>query len=475
MPRIKRLQQALNQGRPPGCTPSGWCWLQAGVVFLPTSALISGLSLLIAITLARPQSPYRPLQRPIARALLVLAAGMVLGVSTALKPDLAAIGLFNWLPFFWFFLAIEPYLTTASSRNRVALWLIVGTVPVIVVGLLQAWLGWSTPLRALGGLLEWTMRFPERATGIFDTVNGTAGWLILCVPFLLQRLRQPAGSQVPRMLILGLIGLSTLTLLLTSSRSALVMLPVVLLLTAKWRQVPWLLFLLGIYALLAGLTLTGVIGPWPGSQVLVPDLLTAKLERLIDPSSSPMQAPEVRSSLYPLALKLMQESPWLGIGENGFRTLYLQGALPLAANEGLNHSHSLPLEFALSHGLPALALLIGSLGWVWFRAMKHWRGHPDPHGQDRAWLLAAGLLIWLHLWDIPAYDSRFNMLGWMIAAALLAMGNESISSDDERGQPGACPTGLRSQRAAEHPERPSASPQTRLPRPEMLWPGRTED
>lgn len=410
--------QTLSEGRSPGCSPTGWVSLQIGVLFLPTSALLAGLAMLIAITTCHPTGGERPLERPLARALLLLSALMLVALSTARNPGLAAIGLFNWLPFFWFFLAVEPYLRRAESRRRLGLWLVIGTVPVVVIGLLQALFGWSTPLQALGGALEWTMRYPERATGIFDTVNSTAGWLLLSLPFLLQRLREPRYRWVTAAVLV----LTSAALLLTSSRSAVALLPLVILASARKRLVPWLLLAIGLYALLVASTLAGLTDHWPGIDLLVPDLLSAKLERLINPASSTaLQMPEIRASLYPIGWRLVQSVPWLGMGENGFRSLYLAGQLPLPANEGLNHTHNLPLEFALSHGIPALVLLLLIMGSVCAAALQRWRLQGDQRGQDRAWLIAAGLIIWLHIWDIPAYDSRFNMADWLIFAALLAI------------------------------------------------------
>jgi len=434
----KQLLERLSQGRSPGCSVTGWLSLQLGVLFLPTSALFAGLSFLVAITVARPQGGPRPLQRPIAKALLVLALLMLLALTTALKPGLAALGLANWLPFFWFFLAVDPYLQRPESRRRLGLWLLVGSMPVIVVGLLQVWLGWSTPIQGLGGLVQWTMRYPGRATGIFDTINGTAGWLLLCIPFLLHRLRCHPNHPLLLGVTLTATALTTAALLLTSSRSSVLLLPLVLLLSSRRRQLPWVLAILGLYALLVGIKLTGAADQWPAIKLLVPDLLTSKLERLIDPAGASMQSPEVRTSLYPLGLQLLRGSPWLGIGENGFRTVYLSGALPLPAGEGLNHTHSLPLEFAISHGLPALMLLLAIIGHVCMSALRQWRRHSDPQGQDRAWLIAAGIIIWLHLWDIPAYDSRFNMLDWLVFAALLGISSGAVRSEGT-AQPG--PTG----------------------------------
>ena len=415
----------IDQARPQGCTLTGWRSFQLGVLFLPTSALLSGLSLVFAITVARPKPSHKPLGRPISRALALLSALLVLGVGTAIKPDLAAIGLANWLPLFWLFLAVGPYLSTAASRHRVALWIVIGTMPVIGMGLIQAWLGWSEPLEALGGLLAWPMGDPQRATGIFDTVNNTASWLLISFPFLLQRLRTPEQKPLARAMTMAVIGLASACVMLTASRMAVLMLPVAALLTTQRRRLPLLLIPISIYALLAGLKVNGLIDHWPGISVLVPDLLTAKFARLFDFMSGHSPA-EVRTSLYPIGWQLISTSPWLGIGENGFRALLLKGSIVLPTTESLNHTHSLPLEFALSHGLPALALLLAAMGWVSAKAVQHWRLHSDPQGQDRAWLLAAGLVIWVHIWDIPAYDSRFNMAGWLIFAALLAIGSRSL-------------------------------------------------
>ena len=38
--------------------------------------------------------------------------------------ELAWVGLFNWLPFFWAFWGFQPYLATAAARRRVALALV---------------------------------------------------------------------------------------------------------------------------------------------------------------------------------------------------------------------------------------------------------------------------------------------------------------------------------------------------------------
>jgi hypothetical protein len=67
--------------RPPGTSRAGWVSLQVGVLFLSSSALVSGIALLLAITLWRPQQQPAPLSRPEARLLAGLAALAAAGAS----------------------------------------------------------------------------------------------------------------------------------------------------------------------------------------------------------------------------------------------------------------------------------------------------------------------------------------------------------------------------------------------------------
>ena len=47
------------------------------------------------------------------------------------------IGLFNWIPFFWIFWAAQGLLKTKKNRNDFSLFLILGTIPVIISGIGQ--------------------------------------------------------------------------------------------------------------------------------------------------------------------------------------------------------------------------------------------------------------------------------------------------------------------------------------------------
>lgn len=97
------------------------------------------------------------------------------------------------------------------------------------------------------------------------------------------------------------------------------------------------------------------------------------------------------------------------------------------------HSHNLLLEFAVSHGLPALLLLMlvvgramaGALPLLWSRS----------EGLDRAWVLSALVMLWIHLWDLPSFDSRINLLDWMLVAAIAQITHSRASSPSPSRNP----------------------------------------
>lgn len=418
MPGIPPAAQP-HMARPPGTSRAGWVSLQVGVLFLSSSALVSGIALLLAITLWRPQQQPAPLSRPEARLLAGLSLLLLLGTALSAKAGLLAwLGLGNWLPFFWLFLAIRPYLATTAARQRVAFWLCAATVPVVVVAWLQHVLGWKGQLDALGGLIRWPMNDPITGTSLFDNPNVTGAWLALVMPFAVQRALQPHQRLWTRLLGWGLALSSVATLMLSASRNAMA----TLLLTwpaSGGRRLRW--GVLAMAAVYGALVLTSLHGNLPEPlTLLVPTSLSNKLQQL-EEGARPLQAQ--RDQIYAAALQWLGQHPWWGVGEQGFGTLYrakIQADLGSTATVAITHAHSTPLEFGLSHGIPALALL----GWVVIepivRATLGWR-HQSLAPANRCWWLAALVLIWVNLWDVPFFDSRLNMASWLVLAAVSAL------------------------------------------------------
>ena len=314
-----RLCAWLRSGCPAVASSWGWCLFQLGLLLLPSTVLLASLLFVPALVLGslRREGPYWcdrwnwPL----------LAAGglMLLSCFSAVRADLAWAGLANWLPFFWGFWGFQPYVAEAGARRRAALWLVAGTVPVVVTGLGQLWLGWQGPWQLLGGLVIWFMApggEPEgRLSGLFDYANIAAAWLALVWPLMLAALVQPDSIAVVEVWCRCWLPLGTAWCSPTRNGWGALLLAVPLVLgPVSW---PWLLPLL-VLALIPV-----VLAVLPG----VPALLQTLPERyarvgVVTPQRQSLcgerALASTRLSQWGVALQLIAERPWLGWGAAAF-------------------------------------------------------------------------------------------------------------------------------------------------------------
>ncbi|WP_255142815.1 O-antigen ligase family protein [Synechococcus sp. EJ6-Ellesmere] len=405
----------LDAARPEGASPLGWRCFQLGLLLLASSALLAGVLLLVALILGcRQRLPWW--RDRVNQVLLLVSALMVLGCFTASSGWLAWVGLANWLPFFWAFWGFQPYLVSAPARRRVALWLVAGTVPVIVTGLGQLFWGWSGPFQVLGGAIIWHLKAggnPRgRMAGLFDYANIAGAWLSLAWPFalaaLLQR-RQSWRKRLPALLItVGLVA----AMALTDSRNAWGALVLALPLVAGPARWIWLLPLLLLLLIPVGLaSLPGVpLVLQAPARALVPGVIWERLSDLEFAGRRPLAITRVNQ--WGVALQLVRGRPWLGWGAAAFSVIY-----PLrTAGIWHGHPHNLPIDLAVSHGVLVAVLLVGLVLALQIQAAR--RGMASGTVFERAWWAAFLVLMALHATDIPLYDSRINIAGWVLLAGL---------------------------------------------------------
>ena len=130
--------------------------------------------------------------------------------------------------------------------------------------------------------------------------------------------------------------------------------------------------------------------------------------------------------------QLVLQRPWLGWGAAAFSVLY-----PLYAQRKWHgHSHNLPLELAVSHGLPVALLLVGTVLTLLVVALR--RGMLRHGPMERAWWTSALVLVAMHSTDLPFFDSRLNILGWVLLAGLCGFDQavQSSESDEITAVPG---------------------------------------
>ncbi|MEB3172906.1 MAG: O-antigen ligase family protein [Cyanobacteriota bacterium] len=423
-----------------------WAFL-VGLVLLPSSALLGGLALLAALLMpgGRLDRGWDAAGKPAQGGWLLLSALLVLGAIGARSGMLAWVGLANWIPFFWAFWGFQQFLSSNRDRQLATVAIVSGSVPVLAIGLLQLVVGWQGPWQSLGGLFIWFLHDPDptvtpRFTGIFENPNLSGAWLVMVWPLamglLLELVRiRPRTPRVRHesLVTAALTGLIGLSLLLSGSRNAISLGLLAVPLVLGWRCLRWYAPL--AVAWLGAVWLAASSGAPPVlqqlSRLVVPATLWEKVARkLLSPDASASLAHRSREALWEGAKAFLGQLPPLGYGENGFRLLY-------EAKTGvyINHSHNLALEFVLSHGWLAAVLFLMLVALVLIGA---WRtGITRGNALDRAWLAATLVTIGLHGWDIPSFDSRHNVLGWVLLAGVQAFRPLPGPTPEQSSQPSA--------------------------------------
>jgi O-antigen ligase len=345
--------------------------------------------------------------------LLLAGLLMLVGCIFAQSGSLAWAGLANWLPFFWAFWAFRPHLATVKQRRQAAWMLVAGTVPVLVTGFGQMFLGWSGPWQLGGGAIVWFVapggQPSGRLSGLFDYANIAGAWLGVVWPLMLACVLRPDGWW-RRSGALALALSSAVAVLYTQSRNAMGALALAVPLVIGPLQWFWLLPLLAVLAVpLALAMLPGIpIGLKSWSAGLLPDRMAARLLE----QETPTAWKHTRLAQWGYAIELVAARPWFGWGAAAFSVLY-----PIyAAKRWHGHSHNLPLELAISYGIPVTVLIVGTVFLLLVVALKRGMLKRDP--LERAWWAAALVMVVMHATDLPLFDSRMNFLGWVLLAGL---------------------------------------------------------
>ena len=399
----------------------GWHCFQLGVFFLPSSAVISYIFLLVSLlegTFSRKDLYWKEYWN---YPLILLSFLMFLGCIRSHTGSLAWLGLFNWLPFFWCFWGFQPYLITFERRMKCASWLILGSLPVLITGFGQLWLGWEGPWQFFGGLIIWFISPGGepigRLSGLFDYANITAAWLSGVWPFCLAAVLHPfifgRNRIIPFLLLTGFV----LAMILTDSRNAwgaiFLGLPLVFG-SASWGWLIPFMLICSLPVVIAVLPFFD-LGIQQLARSIVPESIWMRLNDMKFVDSRSFEA--TRIGQWKMAINLIFEKPWLGWGAAAFSIIY-----PLRVGLSHGHSHNLPLELAISHGiLVSLVLNIFVFSLLLISAHNGQFNKLDPSPNliiDRAWWTSAVILICFHATDIPMFDSRVNMLCWILLIGL---------------------------------------------------------
>lgn len=383
-----------------------------------------------------------------------------LGVSTAwaVHPGVAALGLSHFIPYFFVFVGLTLLLTSPQRLQTLA-WILVWTaLPVSLIGIGQLYWGWAGPIR-IEPWIYWELTSEgnpsQRMSSVFAYANVLADyWVIIWALAMglaaeqiqqIQKLRRsqaaPRGlSQTTtqpvlgekrsrfgldglfphpqlkllRLGLLGLILLATATgLILADSRNAWAIALLIGLLYAFYWGWWWILAGFSSIVVLA----TGAAFAPPPAQaplrLLVPRFIWARLNDQLYPDRPTEQ---LRSTQWQFAWDMAIQKPWTGWGLRSFPELYEN-----KSGLRLGHPHNFYLMTAAETGFVSAVLLLVFVGWILARSLQGMARLPYRSfaQQMQVMFFMAFLSTCLfHLLDVPLFDLRINLLGWILLAGL---------------------------------------------------------
>jgi len=419
-----------------------WNFAQLGLLIFPLFPALGAVAIALAILGTGKQKFNTIIKRPLNWVIAVLSVLLVFSASLAFNRPEAFLGLGNFLPFFLLFASFAELIQTPDRLRRLAWILVLPSLPIVILGYWQLFLGWGSP-SLLESIVGWglipTGNPPGRMASVFMYANILAAYLtivfILALGLLIEnsiigskkykireaeQLPSPQSrvpSQESLFLILVVIG-NAIALILTNSRNAWALAPLACLAFAVYLGWGWLV---AAVAGIGGIVLSAAYAPSPINQLLRKIVPVFFWARLTDRNFPDRPLPYLRTTQWNFALWMTQQRPWTGWGLRNFTPLYVAKYSTPEMQIWLGHPHSLFLMLTAEIGIPIAMLFFSLVGWVIAQSILLLRDWPG-NSQDRL-ILFSFIVAFLgctlfNTVDVTLFDLRVNTLGWLLLAAI---------------------------------------------------------
>jgi hypothetical protein len=403
-----------------------WNSAQVGMLIFPLIPILGALGLFLALAGTCKQKFRQISRRPLNRGFAILSALLVITAVFANNRIEAFLGLYNFFPFFILFAAFSSLIQTSAQLRQLSWMIVISSIPVIILGLGQQFLGWSG-IDQLQPVFGWVLELkgnpPGRMASVFMYANILACYLtiafILALGLWMEEgfrrkkegttrilsrihgliIEQKSGvrsqesegrgsteegilmpnaqspitdSQLPipnyRFLFLSFAPIvQAVALIFTNSRNAWGLAVLAVLAFAFYAGYKKLLA--AVFSV-ASTVFLSAFGPEPLRQylrIIVPAFFWARLTDEMFPNRP---TATLRTTQWEFAWSMTQQRPWTGWGLRNFTPLY-----QAQMQEWLGHPHSLILMLTAETGIPTTLLLFGLVGWVLARGvwlLAHW-------------------------------------------------------------------------------------------------------
>ncbi|MCC5609128.1 O-antigen ligase family protein [Nostoc sp. CHAB 5834] len=412
---------------------SSWNYSLWGLLIFPLSPLVGAVTIGFVSLITWLKQSRKISRRPLNWGFALLSVLLIVSTGFADDKTAAFLGLFNLLPFFLLFVAHSALIQTFTQLRQMAWVLVIGSMPLVIIGLGQLFLGWSLNLEILWVLLNWIIvpggNPPGRIASLFLHANTFAAYLaiifILSLGLWLENYQQlrfkskqsfPPHPHSPLPLLFLTVAMITnfIALIFTNSRNGWAIAIFACLAYALYQG--WRILVGGIAAIVSSVLLAA-FAPSPVAlffRQYVPAFFWARLNDNMYPDR-PVAL--MRKTQWQFAWSLAQEHPWTGWGLRSFSGLY-QAKMEIS----LAHPHNLFLMLSAETGFPSTLLFFGLLAWILISGVQLLRKSKYIKKEDRliffSYLLAFVGWVLFNTVDVTIFDFRLNAFSWLILAAI---------------------------------------------------------
>ena len=344
-------------------------------------------------------------------------------------PNLTFLGLGNWLPFFWIFWTLQPYLEGDEKRKKTALILISGSLPVLISGFGVLFLNWDGPIQTLNGLITWyqATNYGKVFTGLFSNPNYAASWLLYIWPFCLALFLERPTTRIRKIISFSLIISVGLAIFLTNSRNAWAGLFTSLPILFGTQSLIWILPLYFIFGAIIFICVSNYLPQQLQNLIrsFVPDKVWMEFSKEgfkgLDAS---------RLEVLISAIKISFFRPIFGIGAASFTAIYF-----FQTGIWRGHSHNLFFELAISYGIPSSILVFSVIVLLIIKSFKSIfisKSIPNQSNYfQKAWWASTFYFVISQLFDIQYFDGKISIVFWVLLAGIKNLYKEQKVIDNK--------------------------------------------
>ncbi|MEH2110526.1 O-antigen ligase family protein [Nostoc sp.] len=425
---------------------SSWNYSLWALLIFPLSPLVGAVTVGFVSLITWLKQSRKINRRPLNWGFALLSVLLIVSAGFAQDKTAAFLGLFNLLPFFLLFVAHSALIQTFTQLRQMAWVLVIGSMPVAIMGLGQLFLGWSFKFQFVWVVFSWTIapggNPPGRIASLFLHANTFAAYLaivfILSLGLWLEQWALGMGhwalgigqrgkgerltatfpllpqSSIPFVFLTVAVITNFVTLIFTNSRNGWAIAIFACLAYALFQG--WRILVSGVAAIVSSVLLAA-FAPSPVAQIFRRVVPTFFWARLNDDMYPDRPVALMRKTQWEFAWSLAQQHPWTGWGLRSFSPLYkAQMQIPLG------HPHNLFLMLSAETGFPSTFLFCSLLAWILIAGIQLLRRSKYINTEDRliffSYLLAFVGWIILNTVDVTLFDFRLNALSWLILAAI---------------------------------------------------------